>query len=97
MGNIIELCAFELYPDPKISLGFTMCITRNYRDIPGQELIEDCALEHAIDVRALDDCAMRDNGAHGLDMLRRSVIRSSDVSRMRPSSRHTFCGNLGFC
>lgn len=80
MGNIIELCAFELYPDPKISLGFTMCITRDYENIPGRELVEDCALEHAIDVKALNDCAMRDNGAHGLDMLRRSVIRSSDVS-----------------
>ncbi|KAL2114773.1 hypothetical protein VUR80DRAFT_83 [Thermomyces stellatus] len=79
MGNIIELCAFELYPDPKISLGFTMCITRDYENIPGRELVEDCALEHAIDVKALNDCAMRDNGAHGLDMLRRSVIRSSDA------------------
>ena len=79
MGNIIELCAFELYPDPKISLGFTMCITRDYDNIPSRELIEDCALEHAIDVKALDDCAMRDNGAHGLDMLRKSVVRSSDV------------------
>lgn len=81
MGNILELCAFELYPDPKISLGFTMCITRDYDNIPGRELVEDCALEHAIDVGALNDCAMRDTGAHGLDMLRRSVMRSSDVSR----------------
>lgn len=85
MGNILELCAFELYPDPKISLGFTMCITRDYEHIPGRELIEDCALEHAIDVRALNDCAMRDTGAHGLDMLRRSVMRSADVSNTQHS------------
>ena len=84
MGNILELCAFELYPDPKISLGFTMCITRDYDNIPGRELVEDCALEHAIDIKDLNDCAMRDNGAHGLDMLRRSVVRSSDVSRHQP-------------
>ncbi|KAH7353613.1 hypothetical protein B0T11DRAFT_331535 [Plectosphaerella cucumerina] len=55
MGNIIELCAAKLYPDPKINLGFTMCITRKYRDIPEQSLIEDCALEHAIDIKALND------------------------------------------
>jgi hypothetical protein len=82
MGNILELCAFELYPDPKISLGFTMCITREYARIPNREVVEDCALEHAIDVQALDDCAMRDNGAHGVDMLRRSVMRSTEVSRV---------------
>ena len=88
MGNIIELCAFELYPDPKISLGFTMCLTRDYENIPSEELVSDCALEHAIDVKALDDCAMRDNGAHGLDMLRKSVTRSSDVSRQSPHPCH---------
>lgn len=79
MGNIIELCARELYPDPKISLGFVMCLTKDYKSIPDRSLVEDCALEHAIDIAALNDCAARDDGAHGLDMLRKSVQRSSDV------------------
>lgn len=80
MGNILELCAFELYPDPKISLGFTMCITRDYEHIPERTLIQDCALEHAIDFQALNDCASRDDGAHGVDLLRKSVIRTKEVS-----------------
>ncbi|PKS09235.1 hypothetical protein jhhlp_003849 [Lomentospora prolificans] len=81
MGNILELCAFELYPDPKISLGFTMCITRDYKHIPERSLIQDCALEHAIDFQALNNCASRDDGAHGVDMLRRSVMHSKEVSK----------------
>ncbi|KAK7218739.1 hypothetical protein V2G26_006742 [Clonostachys chloroleuca] len=56
MGNIIELCASELYPDPKISLGFIMCLTKDYKHIPDRSLIEDCALEHAIDFQQLNDC-----------------------------------------
>ena len=79
MGNIIELCAAELYPDPKIYLGFTMCITNNYSEIPGRDLIQDCALEHAVDIRALDECATREDGAHGMELLRSSVIRSQKV------------------
>jgi hypothetical protein len=86
MGNIIELCAFELYPDPKISLGFTMCITRDYGNIPDRDLIEDCALEHAIDVKALNDCAAKGDGAHGIDMLRRSVMRTKEVRPVYPPS-----------
>ncbi|SPO00148.1 uncharacterized protein DNG_02998 [Cephalotrichum gorgonifer] len=74
-GNIIELCAFELYPDPKISLGFTMCLTRDYPRIPARDLVEDCALEHAMDIKALNDCAIKDNGAYGVDILRKSVLR----------------------
>jgi hypothetical protein len=79
MGNILELCARELYPDPKINLGFIMCLTRDYVHIPERSLIEDCALEHAIDFQALNECATRDDGAHGLEMLRKSVQRSADV------------------
>ncbi|KAH6672742.1 hypothetical protein F5X68DRAFT_235827 [Plectosphaerella plurivora] len=78
MGNIIELCAAKLYPDPKISLGFTMCITRNYRQIPEQTLIEDCALEHAIDIKALNECAAKEDGAYGVSLLRDSVQRTAD-------------------
>lgn len=78
MGNILELCAAQLYPDPKIYLGFTMCLTRNYEDIPAQFLVEDCALEHGVDFEALNSCSSRDDG-NGIDMLRNSVRRSTDV------------------
>ncbi|KAJ2975297.1 hypothetical protein NUW58_g8399 [Xylaria curta] len=70
MGNIIELCAHKLYPDPKIWLGFTMCLTRDYEAIPQRELVEDCALEHAVDFVKLNECATRDDGAFGMAMLR---------------------------
>ncbi|KJZ79756.1 hypothetical protein HIM_00470 [Hirsutella minnesotensis 3608] len=86
MGNIIELCARELYPEPKTNLGFIMCLTKDYGQIPDRALVEDCALEHAIDFRALNECATRDDGAHGMQLLRTSVQRTSDVSR-RPRSR----------
>ncbi|KPM39797.1 hypothetical protein AK830_g6790 [Neonectria ditissima] len=79
MGNIIELCALELYPDPKISLGFVMCLTRDYEQIPDRALIEDCALEHAIDFQALNECATKDDGAYGLSLLRHSIQRTSEV------------------
>lgn len=79
MGNILELCAAKLYPDPKTYLGFTMCITRDYKAIPERSLIEDCALEHAIDAKALNDCAVKDDGGFGIGLLRDSVRRSSDA------------------
>ncbi|TLS28162.1 hypothetical protein PpBr36_00934 [Pyricularia pennisetigena] len=77
MGNIIELCAADLYPDPKTYLGFTMCISMKYPEIPKRELIEACALEHAVDFKALNDCAAKDDGAYGIDMLRHSVQRTA--------------------
>ncbi|KAI9171236.1 GILT-like protein 1 [Paramyrothecium foliicola] len=80
LGNIVELCARELYPDPKTNLGFIMCLTKDYSHIPERTLVEDCALEHAIDFQALNECATRDDGAHGMDLLRKSVKRSADVS-----------------
>lgn len=79
MGNIIELCAAKLYPTPKTYLGFTMCITRNYHEIPERTLIEDCALEHAVDIKKLNDCAARDDGAYGLGLLQDSVRRTTEV------------------
>ncbi|GKT93329.1 gamma interferon inducible lysosomal thiol reductase [Colletotrichum tofieldiae] len=79
MGNIIELCAAHLYPDPKINLGFTMCLTREYSAIPDRTLVEDCALEHAIDIKALNDCATEDDGGFGVGMLRDSVRRSKNA------------------
>ncbi|KAM0259054.1 hypothetical protein ACHAQJ_003555 [Trichoderma viride] len=80
MGNIIELCARELYPDPKISLGFVMCLTRDYPQIPERTLIEDCALEHAVDFDKLNECVTRDDSAHGLELLRNSAQRSADAN-----------------
>lgn len=79
LGDIIELCARELYPDPKISLGFVMCLSRDYQHIAEQSLVEDCALEHAIDIKKLNECATKDDGAYGFEMLRSSVQHSDDV------------------
>ncbi|KAF3767454.1 hypothetical protein M406DRAFT_321575 [Cryphonectria parasitica EP155] len=79
LGNIMLLCAASLYPDPKIYLGFSMCLIKDYEDIPQRSLIEDCALEHAIDFEKLSDCADQDDGAFGLDMLRSSVRRSAEA------------------
>jgi hypothetical protein len=84
MGNIVELCAAELYPDPKTYLGFTMCLTKDYQDIPQRSLIEDCALEHSVDFAKLNECATRDDGGFGMGMLRDSVRRSRDVCCFRP-------------
>ncbi|KAH6607646.1 hypothetical protein Trco_003959 [Trichoderma cornu-damae] len=80
IGNIIELCARELYPDPKINLGFIMCLTKDYPHIPDRTLIEDCALEHAIDFTKLNECAARDDTAYGIELLRNSVQRSADAN-----------------
>ncbi|KAK3994911.1 hypothetical protein QBC44DRAFT_211880, partial [Cladorrhinum sp. PSN332] len=79
LGNIIELCAQKLYPDPKIYLGFTMCLTKDYRHIPQRELVEDCALEHAVDFDELNECATKDDGAFGMGMLRKSVKRTAEA------------------
>ncbi|KAK3312400.1 hypothetical protein B0H66DRAFT_608671 [Apodospora peruviana] len=66
LGNIIELCAQKLYPDPKTYLGFTMCMTKQYSHIPQRSLVEDCALEHALDFNELNNCATEDDGAVGM-------------------------------
>ncbi len=79
MGNIIELCAATLYPDPKIYLGFTMCLSRDYQSIPQRSLVEDCALEHGIDFEKLNDCPIQEDGGFGIGLLRDSVNRSAEV------------------
>ncbi|KAI6759542.1 hypothetical protein HG530_010222 [Fusarium avenaceum] len=79
MGNIIELCARELYPNPKINLGFIMCLSRDYQDIPERSLVEDCALESAIDFQQLNDCAVKEDGAWGVGLLRDSIKRTSEA------------------
>ncbi|KAK3374373.1 hypothetical protein B0T24DRAFT_529582 [Lasiosphaeria ovina] len=79
LGNIIELCAQKLYPDPKTFLGFTMCMSKDYPQIPQRSLIEDCALEHAIDFEALNKCASDDLDGTGASLLRDSVKRSAEA------------------
>ncbi|CAG8961652.1 hypothetical protein HYFRA_00006189 [Hymenoscyphus fraxineus] len=78
LGNIIELCAADLYPSPKTYLGFTMCLTRDYPSIPEKSLVADCALEHGIDMKKLEECAVEDDGGKGMSLLRNSVKRSAD-------------------
>ena len=79
MGNIIQLCAAELYPDPKIYLGFATCLTNDYESIPEEEFVRGCALEHDVDFEKLNECASRDNGAHGEDLLRDSVNATANA------------------
>jgi hypothetical protein len=83
LGNIMMLCAADLYPKPETYLGYSMCMTRQYKDIPSRSLLEDCALEHALDFKKLDECASRDDGAYGMKLLRDSVTKSHQVSGSR--------------
>lgn len=56
-----------------------MCLTRDYQHIPQRSLVEDCALEHAIDFDSINECATKDDGAYGVGMLRGSVQRTAQV------------------
>jgi len=76
LGNIVELCAAKIYPDPKIYLGFTMCLSRHYAQIPKRDLLEECALEHGIDFGKLNECVSADDGSP-IALLRKSVERSA--------------------
>lgn len=73
------LCTAHLYPDPKIYLGYAMCLIKDLKLIPQRRHFEDCALEHAIDFDKLSDCASQDDGAFGVGMLRNSITRSAEV------------------
>lgn len=79
LGNILELCAQHLYPDPKIYLGFTMCLSRDYQHIPERELVEDCALEHGVDMYKINKCAADDEGSLAHEMLKTSFNRSAEA------------------
>jgi hypothetical protein len=79
LGNIMELCAASEYPDPKMYLGFTMCMSQHYRDIPQETLAQDCALEFGLDFDKLNECMSRDDGAYAMGMLRDSVTRSKNA------------------
>lgn len=76
----MQLCAASVYPDPKIYLGFTMCLSEDYQDIPARNLMKDCALEHGMDFDKLNACASDDDGAKGIEMLRKSVERSAELN-----------------
>lgn len=76
LGNIIQLCAARVYPDPKIHLGFANCMTSNYSQIPDRDLVQACALEHGVDFEKVNDC-ISDEG-HGDELLRDSVLRSKE-------------------
>ena len=77
LGNMLGLCASELYPNAKISLGFTMCLINDYKRIPDRELVENCALEHAVSFTDLNACISEEG--KGLDLLEASVHRSEDA------------------
>lgn len=79
LGDIVELCAAAEYPDPKTYLGFTMCLEHEYREIPRQAFLEECALEHGMSFEKLNDCMSRDDGAYGMGLLRDSVTRSAKL------------------
>lgn len=79
LGNIIELCAQHYYPNPKTYLGFTMCMAKEYDDIPKRELVEDCALEHGISMHQINKCASLDDGSIGVNLLQASFNRSEEA------------------
>ena len=79
LGNILELCAAKLYPTPRMYLGFTMCMSNSFEDIPQKELVEECALEHGMSFDKIQACADAEDGAVGVDMLRTSFNRTSTM------------------
>ena len=56
-----------------------MCLTNHYEDIPQRDLITDCSLEHGVDFDKLNDCVSRDDGEHGIELLRESVNRTANA------------------
>jgi len=76
LGDMIQLCAARIYPDPKLYLGFINCMTSNYSRIPNREFVQSCALEHGIDFDRINNC-ISDEG-HGSELLRHSVLRSQE-------------------
>jgi hypothetical protein len=77
LGNIIQLCAAKIYPDPKRYLGFTNCMISEYKEIPERDLVEECASEYGISFNNLNAC-ISDEG-EGIELLRASVQRSHDA------------------
>lgn len=76
LGNMIQLCAARIYPDPKIYLGFANCLTSSYARIPDKDFVQDCAMEHGVDFERVNRC-ISDEG-HGTELLRQSMLRSQE-------------------
>lgn len=53
-----------------------MCLENDYKNIPNEELVRQCALEHAVDFEKLNECASDQDTALGMKLLRDSVERS---------------------
>lgn len=79
LGNEIELCAADLYPNVETYLGFTLCLSESYSHIPERSLFEECALEHGLDFGKLNQCVSKDDGNYAMDLLRQSVARSDSM------------------
>jgi hypothetical protein len=79
LGNILQLCAAQLYPDPKQYLGFAYCMIKRLEEIPHRALIQECAAEYGIEFSRLNDCASKDDGSVGIGLLRDSVTRTKDA------------------
>lgn len=77
LGNMILLCAAQLFPPPILSLGFANCMIGDYQKIPQRDHVESCALEHGISFEKINDCISEEG--RGLDLLRDSVQRSQDA------------------
>jgi len=76
LGDILQLCAAEMYPDPKQWLGFAYCMEDKYQDIPDRWLVEGCANEYGVSFDGLNWCASREDGQHAMNLLKGSVGRS---------------------
>jgi Gamma interferon inducible lysosomal thiol reductase (GILT) len=78
LGNMILLCAADLYPNPMLSLGFANCLIDDYHDIPQRDLVESCAMEHSLDFNKINRCISEEGKAQA--MLRDSVERSAGAN-----------------
>ena len=79
LGNILQLCAEDLYDDPKQWVGFAMCMEKQFDSIPERWLVQECAAEFGIDFWKLNDCASKEDGAYGIGLLRHSVERTKNA------------------
>lgn len=77
LGNMILLCAAELFPPPILSLGFANCVIAEWKKVPERSLIESCALEHGVSFEKINNC-ISDEGK-GIELLRDSVQRSKEA------------------
>jgi gamma interferon inducible lysosomal thiol reductase (GILT) len=76
LGNILQLCAAQMYPDPKQWLGFAMCMENRFEFIPERWLVQECSAEYGMEFGKLNECASREDGAFGIGLLRESVERT---------------------